>query len=125
MRPPARGFERPCGADRLDDRGELVAAAVLERVADGRGLFRAAAFEDMDERQRGLSLAQVVAEVLSGLVQLPRIVEYVVDELERGPKMRPISGEPLLGAPVGRAEDSPDASGCLKEFRRLAPNHFE
>src|SRR5262245_66425417 len=98
---------------------------MLERVADCRGLFRAAALENVDERQRGFSLAQIVAEVFSGFVQLPGIVEHIVDKLERGAKMGPIGRKPFLDAALDPAKDSAEASGCLEELRGLAPNHFE
>src|SRR5690606_37505066 len=91
----ARVFERIGGLDGLGDGGE-VGVALLDGIADQFALRRGAGFHDADERQRGLALAQVVADVLAQRVGVAAVVEHVVDQLEAGADVPAIGGGGLL-----------------------------
>ena len=66
-----------------------VEPAAGDRVADERRVLGAADRDRADQRQRHLALGEIVAEVLADRREVARVVEHVVDELERVPRCMP------------------------------------
>jgi hypothetical protein len=79
-----RVVERAAGGDGGQDGVEMLFVALLDAVAHQFALCRRAVFHQVDQRQRRLAFAQIVAHVLANRGGVSRIVEHVVDQLEGG-----------------------------------------
>ena len=79
----------------------------------------------MDQRQRGLALGEIVAEVLAQRVGIARVVEHVVGDLERVAELHPVVVQRLLRGFVraGGQRAEPGAGG--EQHRGLALDDVE
>ncbi len=100
--PRASRRARPVRRTIVDDLGQPRDLAVLDGVADQVALGRRAARHRDQQRQRGLALAQVVADVLAEFVGVALVVEQVVDELERRAERAAVVGAGLLDSASAR-----------------------
>ena len=79
-----------------------------------------------DQRQRHLAFGEVVAQVLADRGQVARVVEHVVDELERGAEVHAIARERGLGAPAtAPPSTAPSCAAASNSFAVLRLDHFE
>src|SRR6266850_8061318 len=74
LRLPARVLERARFLHRPHYRPEIAQPALDEGLADERALRGAAVAHGANERQRCLALGQVIAQILSGLRKIARII---------------------------------------------------
>src|SRR6185295_4587800 len=76
-------FERARDPDHLEHARKVAAPALDDRAAHGGSLHRRAACHGADQRQRRLALGQVVPQAFADRLCLARVIEHVVDQLER------------------------------------------
>jgi len=112
-------------ANRIQDFPEFFPAAVLYRRAHERSLFGRAALHHVDQRQGRFTLPQVVAQVLSGVRGIPRIVQHIIDQLKSRPKVHAVAREAALDVRRRLAQDRAELRCRFEELRGLAPDHLE
>ena len=101
--------------DGLMDEVEVLGLAVQDGLTDDLAVFGRTHFHHADERQGGLALTQVVADVLAQGLALAGVVEHIVDDLEGGAQVSAVGGRgPASTAPM-RAE----ASKSLAVLKRM------
>src|SRR5215468_11498201 len=91
-------FESPGRFDGGEDRLELGHAATLNRLANDRALLLVSMAQRVNQRQCGLALREIIAEVLAPLLRVRAVVEYVIHQLIGGAEMAAVGGE-LLAHP--------------------------
>jgi len=121
----ARVIERAAGPDHVQHAAEVLAPAFENRVPHHRCLLRRAGAQRIDQRQRRLALGEVVAEALADRRRVARIIQHVVDQLERGADVPAVIGQLVLQGPGRAAEHAAEPRGGLEQLRRLAANHLE
>jgi hypothetical protein len=84
-------------------------------MQDDRRISGLPAASARTQRQRHLAFGQIIAEILADRFGAARIVEHVVDQLERDAQMRPVTAEVVLGGAIGVTEHGHPAAPPLRK----------
>ena len=78
----------------------------------------------VDQGQRGLAFLQVVAELFAQFVDMARVIEYVIDDLEGLAQARPVACTASLGVGVSARQHCADSGRRLEQRGGLAIDHL-
>jgi hypothetical protein len=82
-------------------------------------------FEQVQQRQRRLAFAQVVAGVLAHLLGAGRVVEHVVDQLERGADAAAVLGGGFFHFRVRAGQHRAELGRCLEQLGGLVADDLQ
>lgn len=88
-----------------------------DRFADERSFGGRPDRERADQRQGGLAFGKIVAEILADGVELARVIEHIVDELERGTEMHAVPCQGVFDD--GLREAMADGSDAVSDWPLL------
>ena len=72
---------------------ELVEAALENGVADHGCLLWRALAHGMNQRQRGLALCQIVADIFPQLASIAGVIQNIINQLESDTQMAAVGGQ--------------------------------